>query len=1157
MPHFTPLAARKAFSWLIASPLLLAGLAGDPLMAQPRLLKDINTSPAGSLPDEFVAMNGVLYFTAKGGGGRELYRTDGTAAGTTLVKDITPRFEVPMRGLRNYLTPVNNQLFFRKDDGIVGTELWKSDGTPGGTVLVKDINPGPGGGFADGSQPAVVGNVLYLAAYEATTGLELWKSDGTAAGTVLVRDITPGTAGSDLIDLTAFKGLLYFIRKGPDYRQLWKSDGTAAGTTLVKEIAAGLPSLGSTPLVEANGVLYFGVINGPGLSDALWRSDGTAAGTLKVTDLVTGKPGGATAYTLSTPVNSGGTLYFTDIYRGLFKSDGTAAGTVLVKEFVWPGARADGTRMVPFPGGVYFAAYDAANDTELWKSDGTAAGTVLVKDVNPGSGGSHPNHLTFLNGKLYFDVLGSFSGAERQLWRSDGTAAGTQLVRAIPASASDARFMPWGTFGNHLYFGASDAAHGFELWKTDGTAAGTALVSDIQPGSYGGPLRGFTELNGNLFFAAIEQGAFSDGAATSMLYKTDGTPEGTASVHPVSTAGLSDAYGFVKVSPNLFFYGSQSSLWKSDGTPGGRSLVKSFRFDPTWLTNVNGTLYFVAEDNVYGEELWKTDGTPAGTVLVKDINPGLDYFIHRGLVHLNGLLFLRVDDGTHGLDLWRSDGTAAGTFLLKDFEGNSFPDAPSMPVYYQGAYYFAASDGVRGRELWKTDGTAAGTVLAADIAAGPGGSGPAFLTVNPATNTLYFMADDGVHGRELWRSDGTQTGTALVKDSNPAGGLTVVGQPVTLGAALLFIADDGQHGRELWRTDGTAAGTQLLKDINPGVAGAFYSTYDVLNLDGVLYFSATNGTHGEELWRSDGTTAGTFMVADLLPGPFGAAPGSFYGWGGSLYFVATDAVQGRELWRYDPAALLTVFSTSPLCAGSTLSVPFDAGKQVFNPGNVFTAELSDAGGSFRTPQPVGTLTATSPAAIAVTLPATVPPGSGYRIRVNASSPALSGSDNGTNLTIRALPAAAITVDGPALTATEGTGYRWFLNGAALDQTTRTIQAQQPGSYAVEVTDAAGCTARSAGVDVQVTGLETLPAGQWTAFPNPSGGAVTVAFAGGNWGGAHVRLLDARGTTLHAATLPAGAAGQTLQLDLTRYARGVYLLVVHREGKAAYRKIMKQ
>ena len=44
--------------------------------------------------------------------------------------------------------------------------------------------------------------------------------------------------------------------------------------------------------------------------------------------------------------------------------------------------------------------------------------------------------------------------------------------------------------------------------------------------------------------------------------------------------------------------------------------------NPTYLTDVGGTLFFTADDGTHGQELWKSDGTKAGTVLVKDINPG-------------------------------------------------------------------------------------------------------------------------------------------------------------------------------------------------------------------------------------------------------------------------------------------------------------------------------------------------------------------------------------------------------------------------------------------------------------------------------------------------------------------------------------------------------
>ena len=73
-------------------------------------------------------------------------------------------------------------------------------------------------------------------------------------------------------------------------------------------------------------------------------------------------------------------------------------------------------------------------------------------------------------------------------------------------------------------------------------------------------------------------------------------------------------------------------LWKSDGTAAGTTLVKNIRpgsgtsSSPRELTNVNGTLFFVADDGVTGQELWKSDGTAAGTVLVRDIHPGSGSF---------------------------------------------------------------------------------------------------------------------------------------------------------------------------------------------------------------------------------------------------------------------------------------------------------------------------------------------------------------------------------------------------------------------------------------------------------------------------------------------------------------------------------------------------
>jgi ELWxxDGT repeat protein len=111
---------------------------------------------------------------------------------------------------------VNGTLFFAANDGTRGHELWKSDGTSTGTVLVKDIRPG-----AFGSYPYSLTNVggrLFFIANDGTNGRELWISDGTSTGTVLVKDINQGaghafgTTNAPPPSFTNVNGTLYFGR---------------------------------------------------------------------------------------------------------------------------------------------------------------------------------------------------------------------------------------------------------------------------------------------------------------------------------------------------------------------------------------------------------------------------------------------------------------------------------------------------------------------------------------------------------------------------------------------------------------------------------------------------------------------------------------------------------------------------------------------------------------------------------------------------------------------------------------------------------------------------------------------------------------------------------------------------------------------------------
>jgi ELWxxDGT repeat protein len=178
-------------------------------------------------------------------------------------------------------------LFFSADDGTHGRALWESDGTTAGTVLVKDIDPNDGYYSAPSSLTGV-GSTLFFTADDGTHGRELWTSDGTMAGTVLVKDIRPGAYDSYPSSLAGVRGRLYFTaRDGIHGPELWKSDGTEAGTVLVKDIHPGSRHVGPSSLLGVGGTLFFTADDGARGSE-LWKSDGTEASTVLVKDINAG-----------------------------------------------------------------------------------------------------------------------------------------------------------------------------------------------------------------------------------------------------------------------------------------------------------------------------------------------------------------------------------------------------------------------------------------------------------------------------------------------------------------------------------------------------------------------------------------------------------------------------------------------------------------------------------------------------------------------------------------------------------------------------------------------------------------------------------------------------------------------------------------------------
>ena len=205
----------------------------------------------------------------------ELWRSDGTAAGTTRLLDINPgrRSSSP-----SGFTEFNGFLYFNAADGTNGRELWRTDGTTAGTTLVLDIRP-----LATGSNPAGftrLGAFLYFAANDGTNGTELWRTDGTK--TTMVANIAAAGASSSPSGFTEFNGFLYFeADDGTAGDELWRTDGTT--TTMVANINPLGANSDPVGFEALGGHLYFEADDGVN-GDELWRTDGTGPGTTPVAE---------------------------------------------------------------------------------------------------------------------------------------------------------------------------------------------------------------------------------------------------------------------------------------------------------------------------------------------------------------------------------------------------------------------------------------------------------------------------------------------------------------------------------------------------------------------------------------------------------------------------------------------------------------------------------------------------------------------------------------------------------------------------------------------------------------------------------------------------------------------------------------------------------
>lgn len=723
-----------------------------------------------------LVMNGALYFAAQDSEtGNELWRLDLTSLAVSRVLDIFPGSDPVLGGNDanpTNLTVVGNMLFFTAVDGTHGSELWASDGTAGGTRLVREIIPGVTNWGHD--QLTAVGDWLYFRAYDGVHGRELWRSDGTYANTHMVVDLAPdavsGMSGR-YSTITSVSGseVLIPARDAAEGAgngvELWKIPVTAAGVAaspVMLDIEPGPASSDPSWLVLNGSFVYFAAYDSVGGIE-LWRSNGTPSGTERVADSIPGADGSNPTFLT---VWNGGLVYNgCDGDHGFepWVSGGTPGSTYMIAD-VAKGTYSSGSDpsegVITQVGGKnirYFSAADALHGRKLWRTDGTEDGTWLVKDYSPweqqGLVSLHSYNTVAMNGILYFYDFDFEDGTK--IYRTDGTAAGTRMLRnpdedyqaGNPIVATD----------DTLFF-ISYPGPGIELWKSDGTDDGTVRVKTLSTEA-GVEVRSLQVLGDQVIIGVSTIYASN----TFTLWRSNGTEAGT---QPIS--GPSEEYGAMNnqmvIGNRLYFDRADPSdpdgykrLWVTDGTTPGTYQMPTtgtvkYR-NPRLFTVVGNDLYFVAatsSSSYTRQALWKVGEGESSVSLVML----LDYMepLFLGALSSDRLMYLGQDDDPGFPNQWYVVGLGANTFTpLCNVSYGCYPVFSVDYAIWQGKLYFSATDNEWGEpadRLMVSDGTRAGTseikVPGTETSFTYGGD---FLSTSDA---LYFSANDGVHGIEPW-----------------------------------------------------------------------------------------------------------------------------------------------------------------------------------------------------------------------------------------------------------------------------------------------------------------------------------------------------------------------------------------------------------------------
>lgn len=693
-----------------------------------------------------------MYFYTTGGSSIfQVWKSDGTESGTILVKSFDNIIDIYQSAQKyeNKTITTDNLLYFfvhrLRREGVYeipywDTELWKSDGTEAGTVIVKRVLIQ--NNYNSTALPKNLTKFNNKVIFNEET--KLWVSDGSEIGTQVLK--TFQYLGYS--QFSSFYGILndkfYFSPYDANENELWISDGTSAGTQLLKDLN---PNGSSSPnyFIKIQNKLFFRANN----NDEAWQTDGTPAGTTFI-------------QTIPNP-------------------EGVSANNIINPEFIYTSTNQ-----------LFFKNYDSQNNYELWRSDGI--NTSMVKNIITGNQSSSNNDKKVKIGNVWYFNASDSRGSE--LWKSDGTPEGTSIVKDINLGANSTFIQEIVAVDNIIYFiTISTNENKKRLWRSDGSESGTFEIPlnsgytqnyDVNP-------QYLTAVGNKLFFKGLSNQGY--------LWVSDGTIENTRPIPNTTISG--NLKNLVSANGKLFF--TNEGLWVSDGTTTGTKAIvarigtPNTPISPICLLEFQNKIYFFAEffgGSYVGDALWESDGTLTGTKIVKEFNEINDDLSSSVLLFLeksNNRMYFRVKPSSTSFDFWTSDGTTSGTSKLKTININSSSQTFKFGSLNNIFFMFLTTSIGRPIMGWSSDGTTESTInFLQKTFRNSSVSNPKVFN-----NKLYFGIDDDNYGHELWSSNGTVEGTNLVGEVRSGPPSSFPTGLMDFYDELLFWAYDDINGSEL------------------------------------------------------------------------------------------------------------------------------------------------------------------------------------------------------------------------------------------------------------------------------------------------------------------------------------------------------------------------